>query len=70
MPRKLTEEILARIREVEAMRRAIPTRAELAVELGISESLINQTARKLHFVPSEIGFKMQVGIIEKIAAKP
>lgn len=70
MPRKLTEEMLARIRAVETARRAIPTRAQLAQELGVSESLVNQTARKLHFAPAEITSKTQLDYIELGLANP
>lgn len=71
MPRKLTDEVLARILAVEAARKAIPTRAQLAIELGISKSLVDQTAKKLQLtVPRETSFKMQHDSIELGLAKP
>lgn len=42
MPRKLTEEQIRRIREVAALRRAIPTNAQLAKEMGCCKALIDQ----------------------------
>jgi Mn-dependent DtxR family transcriptional regulator len=59
MPRKSTEAVLTRIREVEMARRAIPTRAQLAKELGLSESMVNKIASK-----------MTVGVNDLIMAKP
>jgi Mn-dependent DtxR family transcriptional regulator len=47
MPRKSTEAVLTRIREVEIARRAVPTRAQLAKELGLSESMVNKIASKM-----------------------
>ena len=44
MPRKLTKEGLARIRAVEALRKTIPTRKQLAEELGVSKSLVDHAA--------------------------
>lgn len=43
-PRALTLEAIARIRAVEAARRAIPTRKQLAAELGVSKSLVDHIA--------------------------
>lgn len=48
MPRKLTPEVVARIKAVEAERRSIPTRDELARELEISKSLVDQVASGRH----------------------
>jgi predicted RecB family endonuclease len=70
MNHKLTEAKLARLREVEMARRAIPTRRQLAKELGVSQSLLNQVARKLHSVPRGTNSKMQLDIIELVLVKP
>lgn len=40
MPRKLTEAQIRRIRAVAALRKNIPTNAQLAVEIGCSERLV------------------------------
>lgn len=70
MNRKLTEKALTRIREVEIARRAVPTRKELAKELGISKSSIDQIAKKLQSVPRETTTKLQQACVELGLAKP
>jgi hypothetical protein len=71
-PRKLTEEGLARIRAVEAIRKALPTRRQLATELGVSKSLVDHAATSCNPVvrSRETTTRLQEALIELGLAKP
>jgi hypothetical protein len=72
MPRKLTEEGIARIRAVEVIRKAIPTRRQLAAELGVSKSLVDHAATSCNPVvrSRETTTKLQQALVELGLAKP
>lgn len=72
MSRKLTEKILTRIREVEMLRRSVPTRRELAIELGISKRSVDEAARNCNevTVPRGTSTKLQQALVELGLAKP
>jgi hypothetical protein len=72
MPRKLTEEGLTRIRAVEMARRSLPTRKQLAKELGVSKSLVDHAAKNCNqvVVPRETATKLQDACVELGLAKP
>jgi hypothetical protein len=72
MPRKLTDEGRKRIHVVEMARRSLPTRKQLAAELGVSKSLVDQTAKNYNkvVVPRETRTKLQPVPIEFDTAKP
>lgn len=72
MPRKLTEEGLQRIRAVEALRKSLPTRRQLALELGVSKSLIDHAARNYDqvVISRETPTRLQNALVELGLANP
>jgi len=66
MPRKLTEEGLAWVRTMEAARKAIPTRQQMADKLGVSKSLIDKAVRNSNqvVISRESATKLQECLIE------
>lgn len=70
--RKLTAEGLARIQAVENTRRSIPTRRQLAIELGVSKSLIDRAAANPNqvAVSRETPTKLHDACVELGLAKP
>lgn len=70
-PRKLTEAQQARCREIGALRRSIPTNAQLAAEMGCSQRLIARfTAGGQYRFRVERASKVHECLIELGLAKP
>lgn len=71
MSRKITPEMFQRIIEVERIRKATPTRRELALEMGVSKGLIDQIAggKKL-YVSKERTTKLHECLVELGLANP
>jgi hypothetical protein len=70
MPRKLTESQIRRIREVAAMRKAIPTNAQLALEMGCSKCLVDMFAAGREYKNAEHSTKLEETFVELGLAKP
>lgn len=59
-PRALTDEAIARIHQIEEARRAVPTRQQLADELGVSKSLVDKVAKGYTYSPRETLTTLQI----------
>jgi len=72
MSRKITPEMFERIIAVERIRKATPTRKQLAIEMGVSKGLVDQIASgtKL-YVPRDTTTttKLQESLVELGLAK-
>jgi hypothetical protein len=71
-PRKLTEAMLTRIREVEMLRRSIPPRKQLAKELGLSKRTVDEVASNCNEITVRCGTstRLQEALVELGLAKP
>lgn len=73
MSRKITPAMFRRIIEVERIRKATPTRKQLALEMGVSKGLVDQIAggTKL-YAPRETltTTKLHEALVELGLAKP